>query len=94
MGRGMMGMGGGMMMGHMMAQHQEMSQLMSKIMQSMTAIDGEKDPAKLKALLAEHAALLDQMHTKMMGQGNMMQNMAGQMKNSPCVGDTSRPAPK
>lgn len=92
MGRGMMG--GGMMMGQMMAQHQEMSQLMSKMMQSMTAINSEKDPAKLKALLAEHAALLDQMHTKMMGQGNMMQSMAGQMKNCPMMGDASKPASK
>lgn len=92
MGRGMMG--GGMMMGQMMSQHQEMSQLMDKMMQSMTAISSEKDPAKLKALLAEHAALLDQMHTKMMGQGNMMQNMAGQMKNCPMMGEASKPASK
>jgi hypothetical protein len=92
MGRGMMG--GGMMMGQMMAQHQGMSQLMSKMMQSMTAINSEKDPAKLKALLAEHAALLDQMRTKMMGQGNMMQNMAGQMENCPGMGDASKPASK
>jgi hypothetical protein len=92
MGRGMMG--GGMMMGQMMAQNQEMSQLMSKMMQSMTAINSEKDPTKLKALLAEHAALLDQMHSKMMGQGNMMQNMAGQMKNCPMMGEASKPASK
>ncbi len=91
-GRGMMG--GGMMMGQMMAQHQDMSQLMSKMMQSMTAINSEKDPAKLKALLAEHAALLDQMRTKMMGQGTMMQNMAGQMKNCPGMGEASKPASK
>ena len=52
---------------------------MNKMMQSMTAINNEKDLAKLKALLAEHAALMDQMHAKMMGQGKMMQNMAGFM---------------
>lgn len=93
MGRGEMGRGmmsGNMMMGQMMAQHQEMSQLMSKMMQSMTAINTEKDPAKLKALLAEHAALMDQMHGKMMSQGNMMHDMAGQMKNCPAMGDTSK----
>ena len=44
--------GRGMMGGQMMAQHQEMSQLMAKMMQSMTAINTEKDPAKLKGLLA------------------------------------------
>jgi hypothetical protein len=91
-GRGMMG--GGMMMGQMMAQHQDMSQLMSKMMQSMTAINSEKDPAKLKALLAEHTALMDQMRNKMMGQGNMMQNMAGQMKNCPGMGDAGKPGSK
>ena len=88
MGRRMMG--GQMMMGQMTTQHQEMSQLMSKMMQSMTAINAEKDPAKLKALLAEHAALMDQMHAKMMSQGNMMHDMAGQMKNCPAMGDTSK----
>ena len=92
MGRGMMG--GGMVMGQMMTQHQEMSQLMSKMMESMAAIKSEKDPAKLQALIAQHSALLDQMHGKMMGQGTMMQKMAGQMKNCPMMGDTSKPAAK
>jgi hypothetical protein len=94
MGHGMMGghrmMGGQMMMGQMTTQHQEMSQLMSKMMQSMAAINAEKDPAKLKALLAEHTALLDQMHSKMMSQGNMMHQMTGQLKNCPAMGDTSK----
>lgn len=88
MGRRMMG--GNMMMGQMTTRHQEMTQLMSKMMQSMTAINAEKDPAKLKVLLAEHTALLDQMHSKMMGQGNMMHEIAGQMKNCPAMGDTSK----
>jgi hypothetical protein len=83
-------MGGNMMMGQMTTQHQEMTQLMSKMMQSMAAINAEKDPAKLKALLAEHTALLDQMHGKMMGQGNTMHEMAGQMKNCPAMGDASK----
>ena len=33
-------------MGQMLAQHQDMSQLMSKMMQSMTAINNEKDPVE------------------------------------------------
>ena len=82
------------MMGHIMIQHQEMSQLMNKMMQNMTAINNEKDPAKLKALLAEHAALLDQMHTKMMRQGKMMQNMAGEIRNCPEMSDSGKPASK
>jgi hypothetical protein len=87
-------MGHGVMMGQMMTQHQEMSQLMNKMMQSMTAINNKKDPAKLKALLAEHAALLDQMRTKMMGQGKMMQNMAGEVRNCPEMSDSGKPASK
>jgi hypothetical protein len=34
------------------------------------------------------------MRGKMMGQGTMMQNMAGQMKNCPGMGDASKPASK
>jgi hypothetical protein len=92
MGRGMMS--GGMMMNQMMAQHQDMSQLMSKMMQSMTAINNEKDPGKLKALLAEHAALMDQMRSKMTGQGNMMQNVMSQMRNCPGMSDAAKSASK
>jgi hypothetical protein len=93
MGNGQMGngmMGGHMMMGQMMAQHQEMSEMMSKMMQSMTAIDAEKDPAKLKALLAEHTALMNQMHDKMIGQGKMMHDMAGKMKGCGEMGETGK----
>lgn len=88
MGKGMMS--GNMMMGQMMAQHQDMSQLMSKMMQSMTAMNAEKDPAKLKALLAEHAALMDQMHSKMMSQGSMMHDMDGKMKNCGGTGESGK----
>jgi len=83
-------MGGHMMMGQMMAQHEDMSQLMSKMMQSMAAIKAEKDPAKLKALLAEHAALMDQMHSKMMSQGNRMHDMDGKMKNCGRMGKSGK----
>jgi hypothetical protein len=87
-------MRGGMMMGQMMIQHQEMSQLMNKMKESMAAINNEKDPAKLKALLAEHGALMEQMRGKMMGQGQMMQNMSVRMKDCPMMGNSEKPAPK
>lgn len=87
-------MGGRMIMGQMMTQHQEMSQLMNKMMESMAAINNEKDPAKLQASLAEHRALMEQMRAKMMGQGQMMQNLSGQMKNCPMMGNTEKPASK
>ena len=88
------GMMSGGMMNQMMEQHQGMSQLMSKMTQSMTAIDSEKDPAKLKALLAEHRALMNQMRSKMTEQGSMMQNAMGQMKNCPGMGDAKKSASK
>src|SRR5579871_3052797 len=63
MGCGMMGsmnsgpMGGGPMgMPAMAARHQQMVDLMDKLMQSMSAIEAEKDPAALKSKLAAHRA--------------------------------------
>ena len=87
MGGGMMGDGQGMtgMMGQMSTHHQTMSALMNKMMESMAAIQNEKDPEALKSKLAEHQALLNQMHGQMMQQGKMMQMMSGQIKQS-CPG--------
>jgi hypothetical protein len=93
MGGGMMGGGQGMMgmMGQMSTHHQTMSALMNKMMESMAAIQNEKDPEALKSKLAEHQALLNQMHGQMMQQGNMMQMMSGQIKQScPGTGDTAK----
>jgi hypothetical protein len=104
MGGGMMGQqeagqGQGMMSGGMMSQmathHQQMSELMNKLMQSMAAIRSEKDPEALKSKLAEHQALLDQMHNQMMKQGKNMQMMSGQMKhNCPGAAETPKPVAK
>jgi hypothetical protein len=103
MGGGMMGQGAGqgkgMMDGDMMSQmathHQQMSELMNKLMQSMAAIQSEKDPEALKSKLAEHKALLDQMHSQMMQQGKKMEMMSGQMKqNCPGAAETSKPPSK
>ena len=90
-GQGMMGGGMMGMMGQMTTHHQQMSTLMNKLMQSMAAIQNEKDPEALKSKLAEHQALLSQMHSQMMQQGNMMQMMSGQIKQScPGAGDTAK----
>jgi hypothetical protein len=106
MGGGMMGqgagqgqgmMGGGMMgmMGQMTTHHQQMSTLMNKLMQSIAAIRNEKDPEALKSKLAEHQALLDQMRTQMMQQGNRMQMMSGQIKqNCPAASEPVKPPTK
>ena len=85
MGGGMMGQGQGMMdggmagmSGQMAAHHQQMSTLMNKLMESMAAIQKEKNSKELKSKLAEHQKLLDQMHSQMTQQMNMMQMMSGQ----------------
>ena len=63
------------MMGQMTTHHQQMSSLMNKMMSSMAGIQNEKDPDALKSKLAEHQALLNQMHNQMTQQGKMMQMM-------------------
>ena len=94
---GMMGggmMGGSMMgmMGQMQSHHQKMSDLMTKLMASMKAIEDEKDPAALKSKLAEHRALLEEMHTQMMQQGGMMKGMPAEFKKEcPQMGDKTKP---
>ena len=80
-GSGMMMMG--MMMGQMTGQNQQMSDNMNKMMQNMTAIQNEKDPAKIKALVAQQQAMMEQMRAQMMQQGGMMQKMSGTMTNMP-----------
>jgi hypothetical protein len=95
MGQGMMGGGMMGMMGQMTSHHQQMTTLMAKLMDSMAAIQNEKDPAALKAKLADHAALLKQMHDQMMQQGNMMQSMSGRIRaNCPAAVDNGKTPPK
>ena len=109
MGGEMMGMMS--MMGHMgqvmtqhhdrmMTQHQQMTGNMDKLMQSMAAIENEKDPDKMKSMMAEHQALLGEMRSQMMQQGGMMQTTGGMMmrmpgmmmQNCPLPGNSSPPS--
>ncbi len=98
-GQGMMGgQGQGMMMGQdgmtgqMQAHHQQMTALMNKLMDSMAAIQSEKDPEALKSKLAEHHKLLEEMRGQMMGQGNRMKMMGGQIQqNCPMTGGNAQP---
>ena len=90
-------MGGGMsgMMGQMREHHVQMIGLMNKLMESIAAIQSEKDPDALKSKLAEHAKLLEQMHSQMTQQGSRMKMMSGQMTPPcPAVPDNSKPAAK
>jgi hypothetical protein len=75
--------------GQMMNRHQQMMENMNKLMQNMAAIEAEKDPAALRAKLAEHRALLEQMRSQMMQQGEMMQ-MIG-CPNQPATKSGSAP---
>ena len=94
MGQGMMDGGMPMMMGQMATHHQQMTTLMNKLMQSMKAIQTEKDPAALKSKLAAHQALLEQMRGHMMQQGKMMQTMPGKgNQNCPGMNGNVKPTP-
>ena len=88
---GMMGSGTPGQMGQMMNRHQQMMENMSKLMQSMAAIEAEKDPAALKAKLAEHRALLEKMRSHMTNQGEMMQQMMGCTNQSPAASGGNQP---
>ena len=88
-------MGGGTMgmMSKMRGNQQEMFRLMEKLMVSMKSIKTEKDPATLKSKLAEHQALLNQMHDEMTQQGAMIGDLSDtMMKNSsiPCGDRTAQ----
>lgn len=75
-GRGMMG--SDVIASRMMARHEAMHGTMNKLMDSMTAIENEADPAALKSKLAEHRALLEQMRNQM-AQQSMVQSMMHEM---------------
>jgi hypothetical protein len=87
MGPGIMGSGRDMMgtdamMSRMTAHQEAVCKTMDKLMESMTAIENEKDPAALKSKLAEHRALLEQMRDQVLQQ-NMMQSMIQEMGGKP-----------
>ena len=72
-----------------------MSDNMSKMMENMAAMQNEKDPAKMKSMMAQQSAMLEQMRSQMMKQGGMMQNMSGMMtKSCPMTGDDAKPSTK
>lgn len=89
MGPGMMGGG---MMAMMMAQNQQMSDNMNRMMQNMAVMQKEKDPAKMKSMMAEQSAMMEQMRTQMMQQGGVMQDMSAMMKSCPMIGAGSQTA--
>ncbi|HEV2387063.1 MAG TPA: hypothetical protein VGS20_07375 [Candidatus Acidoferrales bacterium] len=94
MGQGAMakGMMGQQMMGKsMMACHQQMQKQMDHLMQNMTAMENEKDPAARNKLMSEQRVLLEQMRGEMMQQGKAM---SGFMKNCPMMRTSPKPTAK
>ena len=66
-----MGPGMNEMSSRMMIRHEEICETMDKLMESMTAIENEKDPAALKSRLAEHRALLEHVRDQLIQQSMM-----------------------
>ena len=80
MGGGMkMGMSMGMMMGQMSAHHDEITETMAKVMQSMSALQNERNEKALRSKLAEHRALLEELRTELNEEGGAMKNMTQMM---------------
>jgi len=63
----------------MMGMHAEVAKLADQLAKSFAAIENEKDPAALKAKLAEHGKLLKDLQAKLKGQSQMMEHMHGMM---------------
>jgi hypothetical protein len=68
----------------MMSQHQELAKLVDQLNQSFAALENEKDPTLLRKKLAEHGALLKQLHNKFQQSSGMM-DMMGQMMHHSMV---------
>jgi len=74
-----MGMSMGMAMGQMSAHHDEILETMAKVMQSMNAIQNERNEKALRSKLAEHRALLQELQTELNEEGGSMKNMTQMM---------------
>ena len=85
-------MAGGMMgmMMNMMGQNRQMSDTINKMTQNTAAMQKEKDPAKMKTMMADQSSMMDRMRNKMTQQGGMMQNMSGMMNGCPMMGTTGQ----
>jgi hypothetical protein len=74
------------MMGMMKGQNQQMSDAIKKMMENMTALQNENEPAKMKSMMAEQQNMMQQMRDQMMKQGGVMEMMSGMMQNCPMMG--------
>ena len=67
------------MKGGMMAEHAQVDKLVDQLVTGFAAIESEKDPAALRAKLAEHGKLLKELQSKLQGQSQRMEHMHGMM---------------
>jgi len=68
-------MDGKMMSGNTMTGQNETSQLVDRLIASLTAIELEKNSSARKQKLAEHGALLKELQTKVQAQSHMIEMM-------------------
>ena len=76
--------------------------MMAKMTQNMAAMQNEKDPTKMKTMMADQQAMLEQMRSQMMKQGGMLQGTSGMMQNTsgmmmkscPMASDDAKPSTK
>jgi hypothetical protein len=59
----------------------------------MEVTNKEQGPAKLKALLAEHADLVGLMRDRMLGKGETAQRPSGEMTHCPMMGNSEKLSP-
>ena len=75
----MMGMSVGMMIGQMAAHHDEINETMDKVMQSMNALQNERNERVLRQKMSEHRALLEELRTELNEEGSSLKNMTQMM---------------
>lgn len=63
----------------MTTQNKDMADLMTKLTQSIAAIQNEKDPAVLKSRITEHAALLAELDSRLTQAGDTIQKLSNTM---------------
>lgn len=78
-------MPGPMMMHHLQAQDQEMQELMDHLNKNLSTLENQSTPEAMKAGLAEHRSLLEQLQGKMNERHHMMEQMMKQMEHCPMM---------
>jgi len=84
------GKAGGMMSGGMMMGQNDTAKLVEQLTKSFAAMEAEKDPTALKAKLAAHGVLLNELQAKVQAQSHMMDMMQHMMGGAAMGGATKK----